>query len=249
MFRYAVLAVAVVVFANETASAEGEGVMEGYLYRVTLLQAAPGEYHDLIALYREQKETGAWEMRGEHPPHLIRHSQGDHWDFFLMQPIGSYEDYFSAENIGRRAAGGEAAFREALDKIIIFKEDLFAYGPSREVVANAFAENRFYHIEMFAALPGKHAELLHERQIENDYLRAIGNTENLIWIGDQGSDVDVFTIGFYPSIVEYAAPNSVSDEEANRLAVEAGFEGRGYIGSYLRELLASHHDTLAVAID
>ena len=44
----------------------------------------------------------------------------------------------------------------------------------------------------------------------------------------------------------YHKPNLVFDEDANRLAIAAGFEGRAYIGTYLRELISTHQDTLAL---
>src|SRR3546814_10641859 len=82
--------------------------------------------------------------------------------------------------------------------------------------------------------------------MENAYLLAINSRPNLIWVGDQGSDADVFTIGYYPSIVAFAAPAPVTDEQAEAAAKASGFKGRAFIGTYLRQLLQSHHDTLAV---
>lgn len=218
----------------------------GELYRVTTLRAAPGRLLDLIALYRQAAERGQWQARGEATPMLMRHSQGDHWDLLVLQAIGSYARHFSAEAAQRRDEHGQPEFSATQGALLAFREDLFAYGPARAEVEAAYRDNGFFHIEMFHAAPGKHAELLHQRRIENDYLVAIGGRANLVWVGDMGSDVDVFTIGFYPSIVEFAAPNPVSDEQAEAAAKAAGFQGRAFIGTYLRELLVSHHDTLAV---
>ena len=101
----------------------------------------------------------------------------------------------------------------------------------------------------YAALAGQHDALLGERVMENHYLIATGRNPNLIFTGDVGSDFDSFTIGFYPSMKEFAAPAPVSDQEADRAAIAAGFEGRSSIGFYLREFLSYHHDTLATKVE
>ena len=64
-----------------------------------------------------------------------------------------------------------------------------------------------------------------------------------------GSDVDVFTIGFHKSLEAFAAPASVSDEEKEAAAIEAGFKDRSDLSFYLRSLISSHHDTLAVKVN
>lgn len=216
------------------------------LYQVSTLRAAPGALLDVLALYADAAAAGHWQALGDAEPMLMRHSQGDHWDVLVLQPIGSYPEYYARKRIERRETAGEAAFRQALNKLVVFREDLFAYGPPRDQVQAAYGENAFFHIEMFAALAGQHDALLQQRQMENTYLLAIKSRPNLIWVGDQGSDVDVFTIGFYPSIVAFAAPAPVTDEQAEAAAKASGFKGRAFIGTYLRELLQSHHDTLAV---
>lgn len=217
------------------------------LYRVSTMRAAPGKLLEIIALYQEASALGHWQRTGDAEPMLMRHSQGDQWDLMVLQPIGSYAAFYQPKRIARRVHD-EATFTRSLNQLLAFREDLFAAGPARATVEQAWRDNDYYHIEMFAALAGKHEELLHQRRIENDYLKAIGGRANLVFVGDQGSDVDVFTIGFYPSIVEFAAPAPVSDEAAEAAAKAAGFQGRAFIGTYLRELLASHHDTLAVKV-
>src|SRR3546814_19314731 len=82
--------------------------------------------------------------------------------------------------------------------------------------------------------------------MENAYLLAINSRPNLIWVGAQGSDVDVFTIGFYPSIVAFAAPAPVTDAQAEAAARASGFQGRAFIGTYLLRFLHTHPATLAV---
>ena len=63
-----------------------------------------------------------------------------------------------------------------------------------------------------------------------------------------GSDVDVFTIGFHPSLETFAAPAGVTLEEKELAAKAAGFEALSDISFYLRSLISGHHDTLAVKV-
>ncbi len=212
------------------------------LYKVTMLRAEPGKLPDLIEFLKAQKAAGFYQAIGEEPPLIMRHSQGDHWDLFLLQPIGSYQAYFSGEK-------NTTDYVEKINSLSVFREELFAYGPPSKDVRRLYRGNSFFHIEMFAALAGKHQGLLNERIMENEYLIATGRNPNLIFVGDMGSDIDSFTIGFYPSIVDFAAPAPVSPEVANEAAITAGFEGRNTIGFYLREFLAYHHDTLAVKVE
>ena len=248
VFGLILMLVAGMLAASETSAADpaADPSTRSEHYRVTTLQAAPGKLRELLALFARESAENRWAARGEAEPMLMRHSQGDHWDLLVLQPVGRLDSYFAEPARSQRAAAGGAEFEAARDALVVFREDLFALGPARALVEAAYRNNGFFHIEMFHAHAGKHAELLHQRRIENDYLTAVGIPANLIWVSEFGSDVDVFTIGFYPSIVEYAAPIKVSADAAEAAAKAAGFEGRAYIGTYLRELLARHHDTLAV---
>lgn len=223
------------------AEVEGE-----YLYKVSLVRAAPGKLLALVDLIKTRQPVGETDAAGDLGPFMMRHSQGDQWDLLLMYPADDYAIYFAED---RNAARAASDFRARFDSLTAFREDMFTFGPALETVQSAFTENDFYHVEIFNALPGKHEELLEERRMENAYLINIGIRPNMIWRVDQGSDADSFTIGFYKSLQEYAAPSKVTDpEEKNRIAIAAGFEGRNFIGTYLRELISSHHDTLAVSV-
>lgn len=233
MMRILMLAVAL-AFAP-AAAAQPE---EGELWRVTTLRAAPGELRALIEDVNALKALGYFEAAGRQAPTVMRHSQGDHWDLMLVEPVDALavhleEDWSAIEGMADRIA---------------FQEDLFARGPSRETVLPAFAEAGLYHIEMFHALHGREAELLEQRRMENVYLEATGQVTNFVFTGLFGSDVDVFTIGAHASLESFAAPPEGATEALNAAAVAAGFESRGDIGFYLRGLLARHQDTLATAV-
>lgn len=245
LFVLLVLTTGPTQFASAQPSRTGD---DPYLYRVTTLRAEPGKLPELIDFLTAQRKIAhsgepAGE-RGAHTPIIMRHSQGDQWDLLVMFPMGNYQNYYGA---GMDA--GVAQFQDRLDSLSAFREDLFAYGPPPAAVLGAYADNSFFHIEMFMALAGRKGDLIKEREMENAYLESTGQRTNLIWVGDVGSDVDVFTIGFYPSIVEFAAPSGVSDADANKAAIAAGFEARSTIGFYLRELISAHHDTLAIKVE
>lgn len=237
--RFLILVAGLLVIGASTfGPAYGQTADNQTLYRVTTLRAAPGKLLDLIEALRES--AGPATAR----PMIMRHSQGDQWDLLVLEPVGGYGDYFA------RRGKGPTALERAGAALATFREDLFAWGPPAPEVRKRFAESGLFHIEMFAALAGKKATLLDQRRMENTFSRSIGRPDNLIWRGDLGSDIDVFTIGFYRDLAHFAAPAPVTDAaEVERLAKKAGFTGRAFIGTYLRELIARHHDTLATKIE
>ena len=101
-----------------------------------------------------------------------------------------------------------------------------------------------FHIEIFTALEGKQKELLKQRERENIYYAGIDHKPNFIFTRVFGPSWDNFTIGGYKDMHDFAGPDVPFNVE-NKAAVDAGFEGVNYIGSYLRSLISSHHDTLA----
>ncbi|MFI5105539.1 MAG: hypothetical protein ACHP79_11500, partial [Terriglobales bacterium] len=58
-----------------------------YLYKVSLVQAAPGKLPELIDLYKAR--AAAVQAAGDEAPLWMRHSQGDHWDLMILSPMGS----------------------------------------------------------------------------------------------------------------------------------------------------------------
>lgn len=225
------------------------GPLEGeYLYRVTTVRAAPGSLDQLIEAFA--REISVSRAEGEPTSMMMRHSQGDHWDLMLIYPMKSFVDYYSPQRMKLRARAAEkrSALDSQLASLIAFRADNYARGPSLSVVRNAHENAGLFHIEMFHVLPGKKEALLEQRRMENRYLGATGQRTNVIFDVVTGTDVDVFTIGFHASLVSFAKPAPVTPSEANAAAAVAGFESRAAIGTYLRELISSHHDTLAVSV-
>lgn len=245
MMMICALAFAVAIPA---AAADREG---DYLYRVTTMRAAPGALEALLESFAALKASDYYREAGESAPFLMRHSQGDQWDLMAIAPMESWTVYHSKSATKRREAAAEK-FVGALDdarRLIAFAEDHFAYGPRLAEIERAYAESGFFHIEMFSAAPGKDAELLRQRRMENAYLAATGQTPNMIFRRTAGSDVDVFTIGFHESLEAFAAPAPASDTEKEAAAKAAGFKDRADISFYLRTLISGHHDTLAVKVE
>ena len=243
------LGVAAAIPAVEAESVSAD-TPEPALYRVLTVRAAPGEFAAWLGQCAEIR--AAYEKRGDAPPFVLRHTQGDHWDLMFIEPWGSYQEYLDPKRLAKREAAATeemAMLRRWLDDAPAFREDLFALGPPLAQLEKLFADNRFYHVEMFHALPYRKDELLRQRRMENDFLARTGQRTNTIWVGLFGSDVDVFTIGFYPDHAAFAAGSTMTEEERDAAAKKAGFEGLDHIAPYLRSLIARHHDTLAVPTD
>ncbi len=217
-----------------------------YLYKVTLVQAAPGKLLDLIDLYKQQ--TAALKDIDE-APLWMRHSQGDHWDLMILFPVGSYADYYQPQRAAKRHQAEQAAnLADKFKEEIAWQEDLFAYGPPLSDLRKAFAGGAFFHVEMFVALPGKFGDLYKEREMENAYARWLKEPENFIFVRDQGAAWDIFTIGVYRDLKHYAESADVPVKDQEAAAKAAGFEAPSQIGPYLRRFIREHHDTLAVAV-
>ena len=219
-----------------------------YLYRTTLIQAAPGKLLELVDLYK-----AGWpgaKDGGDEPPFAMRHSQGDRWDLLLLFPMGSWGEYYAPERIRRReqARSTASAALARLQEDVAWTEDVFVYGPPLETVRARLGDAGFFHVEMFEALAGKLAGLYRQREMENAYLQALSLPQNLIFVRDAGAPWDLFTIGAYRDLKHYAANADAPEAKQEEAAKAAGFDGAKAIGPYLRTLISLHHDTLAVAI-
>ena len=221
-----------------------------YLYRTTLIQAAPGKLLDLVDLYKAGWPGG--KDSGDEAPLAMRHSQGDRWDLLLLFPMGSWGEYYAPERIQRRervrTAPSSAAALARLRDDVAWTEDVFVYGPPLDAVRGRLGDAGFFHVEMFEALPGQLSGLYRQREMENAYLGALDLPQNLIFVRDAGAAWDLFTIGAYRDLKQYAANGDAPEAKQEEAAKAAGFDGVKAIGPYLRTLISLHHDTLAVAI-
>ncbi len=216
-----------------------------YLYKVSLVQAAPGKLPELIDLYKQR--SAALTATGDESPLWMRHSQGDHWDLMILTPMQSYASFYQPERISKREKI-EQALAEKFKANIAWQEDLFAYGPALADLRKAFSTGAFFHVEMFVSLPGMFADLYKEREMENTYAKAIKEPENFIFVRDQGAAWDIFTIGVFRDLKHYAESADVPAADQQAAAKAAGFDAPSQIGPYLRRFIREHHDTLAVAV-
>ena len=215
-----------------------------YLYRARLVQAAPGKLLEVIDLYRAS--LAGYKDAGDELPLWMRHSQGDHWDLLILIPMKSYDEYYNPGRIARRKSQRDSLRK--LDELIAWQEDVFVYGPPIDEVRKTFASSAFFHVEMFHSLAGKQSGLFKEREMENAYLKTLKRPENFIFVRDQGAAWDLFTIGAYRDLKHFAESAGIPESEQEAAARAAGFEAANRIGPYLRTLISSHHDTLAVSI-
>jgi hypothetical protein len=237
--RSLLLLITLTCFASPAPAAETP-----YLYKVKLVQAAPGKLLDVIDLYKAS--LVGYKDSGDEPPLWMRHSQGDRWDLLLLFPVKSYTEYYSAERVAKRKQQKDTFAK--LDAAIAWQEDVFVFGPPLDELKSAFASSTFFHVEMFHALAGKQADLFKEREMENAYLKALKRPENFIFTRDQGAAWGLFTIGAYRDLKHFAESADISEAEQEAAARSAGFAAANSIGPYLRTLISSHHDTLAVRI-
>ena len=221
---------------------------ESFLYRATLVQAAPGKLLDLIDLYKSSLPSLV--QAGDELPLWMRHSQGDRWDLLLLFPMGSWADYDRPERIARRekASLASPAAQTRLADDIARQEDVFVLGPPLAQVRAAAEKAGFFHVEMFEVLPGRQADLKREREMENAYSKRLGRPQNLVFVRVAGAAWDLFTIGCYRDLKHYAESADISAADQDAAARAAGFAGANDIGPALRALISLHHDTLAVAV-
>jgi len=215
-----------------------------YLYKARLVQAAPGKLLELIDLYKAS--LAGYKDAGDELPLWMRHSQGDHWDLLILIPMNSYGEYYNPDRLAKRKSQRDSLRK--LDELIAWQEDVFVYGPPIDKLRKTFALSAFFHVEMFHSLAGKQSELFKERVMENTYLKTLKRPENFIFVRDQGAAWDLFTIGAYRDLKHFAESAGIPESEQEAAARAAGFEAASRIGPYLRTLISSHHDTLAVSI-
>jgi hypothetical protein len=165
--------------------------------------------------------------------------------------MGDPVDFFDAARVSRRESVLESARGRAvgqrLEEATSFEEEWFARSISVEEMARRFDGMGLFHVEMFAGLPGKRAELLEQRRMENRYYTHLGRQLNVLFVREAGPNWDAMTIGFHEDLQTFAAAGArYSQEEQNEAAKAAGFTDVNQISPYLRSLLSYHNDTLGV---
>lgn len=214
------------------------------LYSTVLIQAAPGRINEEAEYL--QSRLAAYDVAGEPRPLMIRHSQGDHWDFMLIVPMGrSMGEYFApARMAARERAGLGAAYEAKLRELSQWREETVVSGVPVETLRALVDANGYAHVEMMVAVGGKQAALHKEREMENAMLAASGQPVNLIFDRVFGGPWDSYTVGFYKDLKHYAEGSKGSAADNEAAARSAGFASRAAVGQTMRELISTHHDTL-----
>ena len=224
------------------------GMSQNQTYQIKLIRAAPGALQSLIDDLKSDSQTLT--DAGQDAPYLIRHSQGDQWDLMIISSVESIESHFGSTNqsiLSSTKVFGKAYGDPIFDKIS-WMEESFVDGPDKATFKSLMTENDFYHLEIFTALAGKQSELLKQREMENVYLDELNRKPNFVFTRIAGASWDIFTLGVYKDIMEYASSGNIPFETEDEAAKVAGFESVTTIGTYLRELLLEHHDTLGKAV-
>jgi hypothetical protein len=249
--KQTVVALAVLVGAGFLSSAAA-AAEPTYLYQATFIRAAPGKLLELIDLFKGRMDVIA--AGGDEKPFWWRHTQGDQWDLMLLFPMESYSAFYAPDRVARRAkAAGASAlpaseFKTKLGDCTAWREDMLVYGPPLETVRQGFTGTSFYHLEIFASLPGKQAALYRQREMEGAYQVAIGRPGYMIFVRDLGAPWDIFTLDCYRDQKHWSESGDISKEKRDRAARQAGFESSDAIGPTMRTLADFHRDTQGVAI-
>src|SRR5271154_1767840 len=154
-------------------------LQQTYLYKTSLVQAAPGKLLELIDTYKKFFAEES-KITGDFAPLWMRHSQGDRWDLMILFPMGAYTEFYKPDRTMKREMVMES-WRDRFNYDVAWQEDIFVYGPPIEELRKAFADAVFFHIEMFQSLPGKQAALNKQREMENTFSRAVKAPENFIF--------------------------------------------------------------------
>ncbi len=241
-------AAVLIATAGPAAAQSGAAAAPQTLYRLQMLQAAPGRLLDLIDVVKKHATLAA--AGGEAAPVTMRHSQGDHWDLAVLWPMDDWAAYYSATRVARREAAVRATGRtlaeleRELDPLVSWHEDLYMRGPSADALHAHVKDMGLLHYEMMQALPGRREALIEERRMENAFNRNRGRGETLIFVREAGADWDVVTLGVYRNWTQYAESDLIAKDTNDEAARKAGFTDAAGVGPYMRTLISTHRDTL-----
>ena len=85
---FSLTAAILVAAAGPAAAQSAAAAAPKPLYRLQMLQAAPGRLLELIDVVKKHSALAA--AGGEATPLIMRHSQGDHWDLAVLWPLDDW---------------------------------------------------------------------------------------------------------------------------------------------------------------
>ena len=236
----ALLLLAAVATAQSSGTAGGPASANRTdLYMVHFVKAAPGRATDLINGLKVAPSDAAM------PTHMLilRHVDGDDWDFALIQHLGP------KTTIDASAPIGPPAQRE----LRTWHTDTYALGPSWAEFSKAMGIGQ---AQAGAAAAGKDVYVLsdyrgaagHRVQLEDTLKKVAASSarpaDTVLLQHRDGSPWDYVYITRYDGFKDYAAQQEDPEAEARGrragLTQDAGLE--------IRQHMASHHDTIAVRV-
>ena len=141
---------------------------------------------------------------------LIYNDSLQSWEFYDLQ---NYP--LEKNNIFDPDSDEIKNFIEKSKQMISWQEDLFVYGTDLSEVKNACSSGSYFHVEVFQAIAGKHAELFKQREMENVFLKTLNRPQNLIFVRDQGAGWGLFTLGLYRDIKHFAESADIDSDKEN----------------------------------
>ncbi|HWR35652.1 MAG TPA: hypothetical protein VN622_07265 [Clostridia bacterium] len=204
--------------------------MRSDLYHVHFVKAAPGKTRELL----ESLKTPA--PNAPMPGHvlLLRHLQGDEWDFVAIEHLGTRAMI--------EATGGPTPARE----LRAWHNDTYATGPAWADFVKAMGmtatpgaqDKSVYIVSTYRGAPGHRAQL--EQSLNRVTAASRRPGESILLQHSEGSPWDYLYISHFNSWQDFAAQQD--DPEAEGRERRAGFTQSP--GLELREHMAAHHDTI-----
>jgi hypothetical protein len=209
------------------------------LYMVHFVKAAPGKATELLNSLKVPPADTAM------PTHalILRHVDGDDWDFAVVQHLGP------KFTIDASAPIGPAAQRE----LRTWHTDTYALGPSWAEFSKAMgigqreagaapAGKDVYILSDYRGAPGHRAQL--EDTLKKVAASSLRPADTVILQHRDGSPWDYVFLTRYDGFKDYAAQQE--DPEAEARARRAGLAQDP--GLELRQHMVAHHDTIAVRV-
>lgn len=219
------------------------------VYEAHFSKAAPGKLRELIDGYLNAPQDPS----ASAPPLILRHVEGDDWDLLVLTPYGK-EDKFTAA----MPSASEMQWIQRMRPLRAMHTDTLVVGPAWSETRTALAvqksdvetaatsgtsgDKSVYIVTTYRALPG------HRDQLEQVLakLTALNPGRRITMQHMEGSAWDFLTVDRYPSWSALAEDETTPDMQALRAQ---GFTGADGPSLALREHLAEHHDTIAVAVE
>jgi hypothetical protein len=209
------------------------------LYAVYFVKAAPGKATELLDAIKAQPPDTPM------PTHalILRHVDGDDWDFAVIQHLGPKFTLDASSPIG---GGTERELRA-------WHYDTYAQGPSWAEFSKAMgigqpqagaapAGSDVYVVSDYRGAAGHRAQL--EDTLKKVAASSLRPADTVILQHRDGSAWDYLFLTRYNGFKDYAFQQE--DPDADARAKRVGLTTNP--GLALREHMASHHDTIAVRI-